>query len=162
MSRPRCPGAIQSGIAMVWLPSSKLNSFRTKTGQIGIGCSRTRKCSQRYEIDHFWPWFFSGVQPLKFFLNPIREPAVSFNPTSQLLLKLRCGSTDVIWKYLSLLGFATGIIFSNTMWHPNTLLCWINICNLTWTPNYFAPLRCNVPTKHYKPYSQLLLSSSPA
>ena len=105
-SRPRCPGAIQQGIAMVWLPSSKL-----KTGQIGIGCSRTRKCSQRYEIDHFWTWFFASVQSLKFFLNPIREPAVSFNPTSQLLLKLRCGSTDVIWKYLSLLGFATGIIF---------------------------------------------------
>ena len=89
--------------------SSTLNP-NTRMNQIGIRCSRTRKCSQRYEIDHFWPWFFASVQPLKFFLNPIREPAVSFNPTSQLLLKLRCGSTDVIWKYFSLLGFATGII----------------------------------------------------
>ena len=109
---------------MDWLPSSKLNSFRMKTGQIGIGCSRTRKCSQRYEIDHFWPWFFASVQSLKFFLNPIREPAVSFNPTSQLLLKLRCGSTDVIWKYLSLLGFATGIIL---------LFCDVSKLNLSYS-----------------------------
>ena len=31
--------------------------------QIGIRCSGTRKCSQRYEIDHFCQGFFSCIQP---------------------------------------------------------------------------------------------------
>ena len=37
-------------------PSRTLN-LSTKPSQIGIRCSGTKKCSQRYEIDHFCPRF---------------------------------------------------------------------------------------------------------
>ena len=54
------------------MPSRTLN-LSTKPSQIGIRCSGTRKCSQRYEIDHFCQWFFQPFSPLKFFLNPVGE-----------------------------------------------------------------------------------------
>ena len=37
-------------------------NLSTKLSQIGIRCSGTRKCSQRYEIDHFCPGFFPAIQ----------------------------------------------------------------------------------------------------
>ena len=49
---------------------SRTSNPSTKLSQIGIWCSRTRKCSQRYEIDHFCQGFFSAIQPSKFFHNP--------------------------------------------------------------------------------------------
>ena len=51
--------------------------FQYKTEQIGIRCSGTQKCSQRFEIDHFCPGNISAIQSLKFFVNPIRESFVS-------------------------------------------------------------------------------------
>ena len=44
--------------------------------QIGIRCSGTQKCSQRFEIDHFCPGNISAIRTAKFFLNPISEPSV--------------------------------------------------------------------------------------
>ena len=55
--------------------NSTLN-FNTKSSQIGIWCSGTRKCSQRYEIDHFCQWFFQPFNLPKFCPNPIGEPSV--------------------------------------------------------------------------------------
>ena len=45
-------------------------NFNSKLSQIGIRWSGTRKCSQRYGIDHFYQVFFSAIQPSKFFHNP--------------------------------------------------------------------------------------------
>ena len=38
-------------------------NVNSKLSQIGIRWSGTRKCSQRYQIDHFCQGFFSGIQP---------------------------------------------------------------------------------------------------
>ena len=40
--------------------SSTLNP-NLKMSQIGIRCSGTKKCSQRYEIDHFCLRIFAGI-----------------------------------------------------------------------------------------------------
>ena len=42
--------------------STTLN-LNLRMTQIGIRCSGTKKCSQRYHIDHFCPGFFSCFQP---------------------------------------------------------------------------------------------------
>ena len=38
-------------------------NLNMKPSQIGIRCSGTRKCSKRYQIDHFCQGFFSAIQP---------------------------------------------------------------------------------------------------
>ena len=43
------------------MKNSMLN-LNTKPSQIGIQCSGTRSCTQRYEIGHFCPCMFSVVQ----------------------------------------------------------------------------------------------------
>ena len=55
--------------------SSRL-SPNTKSSQIGIWCSGTRKCSKRYGIDHFCQGYFSVIQPSKSFPNPVGELSV--------------------------------------------------------------------------------------
>ena len=45
-------------------------NFNSKLSQIGIRWSGTRKCSQTYEIDHFYQGLFSAIQLSKFFHNP--------------------------------------------------------------------------------------------
>ena len=40
-------------------------SFNLKRSQIGIRCSRTKKCSQTLEINHFCPGICSAFQPSK-------------------------------------------------------------------------------------------------
>ena len=63
------------GISMILVCSSTL-SLNLKMSQIGIRCSRTRKCSQRYEIDHFCQGFFQPFNFPKFFHTPVREHSV--------------------------------------------------------------------------------------
>ena len=36
-------------------------SLNLKMSQIGIRCSRAKKCSQKYEIDNFCQGFFSAI-----------------------------------------------------------------------------------------------------
>ena len=45
----------------------------TKPSQIGIRSSGTRKCSQRFEINHFCQVIFQLFSLPKFFLNPVGE-----------------------------------------------------------------------------------------
>ena len=53
-------------------------NLNMKPSLIGIRCPGTRKCSQRYEIDHFCQWHFSAIQLSKSFPNPVGEPSVQF------------------------------------------------------------------------------------
>ena len=48
-----------------------------KRSQIGFRCSGTKKCSQRFEMDHFCPGNISAIRTAKFFFNPMSEPSVS-------------------------------------------------------------------------------------
>ena len=50
--------------------------------QIGIRCSGTNKCSQRYQINNFWQCFFSGIQPSEI---PIEIPP---ELPAEMLIKL--------------------------------------------------------------------------
>ena len=61
--------------------SSTLN-LNPRMTQIGIRCSGTRKCSQRYEIDHFCQGFFSCIQPSEI---PIEIPP---ELPAEMLIKL--------------------------------------------------------------------------
>ena len=56
--------------------------------QIGIRCSRTRKCLQRYEIDHFCQGNLSGIQPSEIPLEiPPEQPAeILFEIRPEILL----------------------------------------------------------------------------
>ena len=61
--------------------NSTLNP-NTKSSQIGIRCSGTKKCSQRYEIDHFCLGIFSAIQPSEILSNPPAGQPAS-RPASQ-------------------------------------------------------------------------------
>ena len=54
------------GMSMILVCYSTL-SPNSKMRQIGIRWSGTKKCSQRYEIDHFCLGIFAGIQPSDFF-----------------------------------------------------------------------------------------------
>ena len=50
-----------------WANEPMSQSANPPTSQIGIRWSGTKKCSQRYEIDHFCLGIFAGIQPSDFF-----------------------------------------------------------------------------------------------
>ena len=60
-------GAIRvTEIRFLWIRVSiKFEDSRPKTSQIGILCSGTQKCSQRFEIDHFGLGKISSLEPSK-------------------------------------------------------------------------------------------------
>ena len=49
-----------------WANEPMSQSANPPTSQIGIRWSGTKKCSQRYEIDHFCLGIFAGIQPSEF------------------------------------------------------------------------------------------------
>ena len=51
-------------------------SANLPTSQIGVRWSGTKKCSQRYEIDHFCLGIFAGIQPSEWFRDPVGESSV--------------------------------------------------------------------------------------
>ena len=50
---------------------SRTLSPSAKPSQTGIRCSGTRRCSQRFEIDHFCQAIVQLFSLPKFFLNPV-------------------------------------------------------------------------------------------
>ena len=58
--------------------SSTLN-LNPRMTQIGIRCSGTKKCSQRYQINHFCQGFFSAIQSQKI---SVSEQSVFFANTA--------------------------------------------------------------------------------
>ena len=55
--------SIGHGFSILWIHHSfKLADSLPKRSQIGIRCSGTKKCSQRFEIGHFCPATFSAFQ----------------------------------------------------------------------------------------------------
>ena len=65
---------------------SRMLSRSTKPSQIGIRCSRTRKCSQRYEIDYFCQGIFSAIQPSE--IPPEIPLGLSFELHLEILLDI--------------------------------------------------------------------------
>ena len=55
-------------ISMSSMMSSTL-SLNLRMTQIGIRCSGTKKCSQRYHIDHFCPGFFVHASNLPKYIS---------------------------------------------------------------------------------------------
>ena len=69
---------------------SAMLSHNSKSIQIGVRCSRTKKCSLRYQIDHFCRGFFQPFNLRKFFRNPVGPGRGTFSfthPTSDTLSK---------------------------------------------------------------------------
>ena len=81
-----------SVVTMSWVLKNRLRSctrvptvhavlntkLQYETEHIGIWCSRTQKCSQRFEIEYFWYGSLSAIQTSKFFFNAIGEASVLF------------------------------------------------------------------------------------
>ena len=59
-----------------WANEPMSQSANPPTSQIGIRWSGTKKCSQRYEIDHFCLGIFAGIQPSEFVRDPVGESSV--------------------------------------------------------------------------------------
>ena len=64
-----------------WCVSQSANepmsqSANLPTSHIGVRWSGTKKCSQRYEIDHFCLGIFAGIQPSNVFRDPVGESSV--------------------------------------------------------------------------------------
>ena len=66
-----------TGISMIWV-SSCMQMLNSKMSKIGIRWSGTKKCSQRYEIDHFCLGIFAGIQPSEFSRDPVGESSILF------------------------------------------------------------------------------------
>ena len=64
-------------------------SANLPTSQIGIRWSGTKKCSQRYEIDHFCLGIFAGIQPSEWFRDPVGESSnpIQSNPIKSNQIK---------------------------------------------------------------------------
>ena len=68
------------------------NPFRTlnvstNASQIGMWCSGTKKCSQKYEINHFCLGIFSAIQPSE--ILPEIRPGISFELSLEIYLEIR-------------------------------------------------------------------------
>ena len=66
-------GFVNSIISCVEPTSQSAN---LPTSQIGVRWFGTKKCSQRYEIDHFCVGIFAGIQPSEFVRDPVWESSV--------------------------------------------------------------------------------------
>ena len=65
-------------------------NFNWKMSQIGIRWSGTRKCSQRYQIDHLCHGFFSAIQLSKLCHNPRKEFVGFARSMSDIPMTPRC------------------------------------------------------------------------
>ena len=61
-----------------------------KPTQIGVRCSGTKKCSQRYQIDHFCQGFFSSHSTFVFFHNPGKGSFGFAHSMSDIPMTPRC------------------------------------------------------------------------
>ncbi len=83
--------------------SSTLN-LNLRMTQIGIRCSGTKKCSQRYQINHFCQGFFSGIQPSEIPIEIPPElpaemliklpPEIPFEVPPEILLEVAVSKSD--------------------------------------------------------------------
>ena len=58
-----------------------------KASQIGIWCSGTKKCSQKYEINHFCLGIFSAIQPFE--ILPEIPPGIPLELSLKIYLEIR-------------------------------------------------------------------------
>ena len=65
-------------------------NFNSKLSQIGIRWSGTRKCSQRYQIDHFYQGFFVSHSTFDFFHNPGKGSFGFAHSMSDIPMTPRC------------------------------------------------------------------------
>ena len=80
--------------------SAVLNLY-LKSSQIGIWCSGTKKCSQRYQTGHFCKGNISAIRTSNFFFNPIGGPSVSF-PQYPIYLWLQAAAWEELnWRLVS-------------------------------------------------------------
>ena len=90
-------------ISMSSTMSSTLN-LNLRMTQIGIRCCGTKKCSQRYQIDHFCQGFLSCIQPSESPIEippdllaeiPIKLPAeLPLEIPSEILLEVAVSKSD--------------------------------------------------------------------
>ena len=98
-------------------PSRTLNPS-TKTSQIGIWCSGTKKCSQRYEIDHFCPGMFSAVRPSE--IPPEIPPGIPLELSLEIHLEIRFEiPLEIPPEILFMISW-------NTFWHTFWNTYWKN------------------------------------
>ena len=67
-------------------PSRTLH-HSAKASQIGIWCSGTKKCSQKYEINHFCLGIFSAIQPSE--ILPEIPPGIPLELSLEIYLEIR-------------------------------------------------------------------------
>ena len=66
-------------------PSRTLH-HSAKASQIGIWCSGTKKCSQKYEINHFCLGIFSAIQPSE--ILPEIPPGIPLELSLEIYLEI--------------------------------------------------------------------------
>ena len=67
-------------------PSRTLH-HSAKASQIGIWCSGTKKCSQKYEINHFCLRIFPAIQPSE--ITPEIPPGIPLELSLEIHLEIR-------------------------------------------------------------------------
>ena len=72
--------------AMFANPSRTLH-HSAKASQIGIWCSGTKKCSQKYEINHFCLGIFSAIQPSE--ILPEIPPGIPLELSLEIYFEIR-------------------------------------------------------------------------
>ena len=59
----------------------------TRAGQIGMRCSGTKKCSQKYEINHFCLGIFPAIRPSE--ITPEIPPGIPLELSLEIYLEIR-------------------------------------------------------------------------
>ena len=97
-----------------WANEPMSQSANLPTSQIGIRWSGTKKCSQRYEIDHFCLGIFAGIQPSDFFSWSGRGIFGFAHPISDIPMTPSWNLRNfrdqrLVWSVLQCMGFAKGM-----------------------------------------------------
>ena len=113
-------------------------SHNSKSIQIGVRCSRTKKCSLRYQINHFCQGFFQPFNLRKFFRNPVGPGRGTFSfthPTSDILVRPHWSLRSyrnwrLVQKYAEL---PQEFVSRNTFRTISRNTFWNTFRNISWT-----------------------------